>query len=79
MNPLYTKLAQIAYNTVLQTMMEGEKKHGANGWKEKDVDYHFAHALEHLANWELQENEEDNLAHAITRLTMIKYLEDNHE
>ena len=35
--------------------------------------------IAHPASWELEENDEDHLAHAITRLVMIKFLEVNHE
>lgn len=78
-NPDYIKLAQIAYDTVIQTMQEGEKSHPNDDWQNVDIMEHFRHALDHLANWELDENDEDHLAHAITRLAMIKYLEANHE
>lgn len=78
-NPMYIKLAKLAYDTVLQTMLEGAKTHPDNDWQSVDIMEHFRHALDHLANWELDENDEDHLAHAITRLAMIKYLEANHE
>jgi hypothetical protein len=79
MNPLYEKLAQIAYDTVIQTMQEGEKSHPNDDWQNVDIMEHFRHALDHLAAWEIEENDEDHLAHAITRLIMIKYLEANHD
>jgi len=77
--PIYIELAQIAFDTVLQTMIDGEKTHPANEWQNVDIMEHFRHAIDHLANWELDENDEDHLAHAITRLIMIRYLEANHE
>lgn len=79
MNPIYHKLAQLAYGTVLQTMIEGEKTHPDNDWQNVDIMEHFRHALDHLASWELEENGEDHLAHAITRLAIIKYLEGEGE
>lgn len=79
MNPIYHKLAQIAYGTVLQTMVDGEKTHPDNDWQNVDIMEHFRHALDHLASWELEENDEDHLAHAITRLAIIKYLEGEEE
>lgn len=79
MNPLYEKLAQIAYDTVIQTMQEGEKSHPNGDWQNVDIMEHFRHALDHLAAWEIEENDEDHLAHAITRLVMIKFLEVNHD
>lgn len=75
MNPDYNRLAQIAYDAVIQTMLEGEKTHHDDEYKKIDTATHFVHALEHLANWELEEKDEDHIAHAITRLIMIKYLE----
>ena len=75
-NPDYIKLAQIAYDTVLQTMLEGAKTHPDNDWQSVDIMEHFRHALDHLANWELEEKDEPHLDHAITRLVMIKYLEE---
>jgi hypothetical protein len=79
MNPIYHKLAQIAYDTVIQTMQEGEKSHPNDDWQNVDIMEHFRHAIDHLASWELEENDEDHLAHAITRLAMIKFLEVNHD
>lgn len=79
MNPIYHKLAQLAYGTVLQTMIEGEKTHPDNDWQNVDIMEHFRHAIDHLASWELEENDEDHLAHAITRLAIIKYLEGEEE
>jgi hypothetical protein len=79
MNPIYHKLAQIAYDTVLQTMVDGEKTHPNDDWQSVDIMEHFRHAIDHLANWELDENDEDHLAHAITRLAIIKYLEGEEE
>ena len=79
MNPIYHKIAQLVYGTVLQTMIEGEKTHPDNDWQNVDIMEHFRHALDHLASWELEENDEDHLAHAITRLAIIKYLEGEEE
>jgi hypothetical protein len=79
MNPIYHKLAQLAYGTVLQTMVDGEKTHPDNDWQNVDIMEHFRHAIDHLASWELEENDEDHLAHAITRLAIIKYLEGEEE
>lgn len=79
MSTIYTKLAQIAYDTVLQTMLEGEKTHPANEWQNVDIMEHFRHALDHLAGWELEEKDEPHLGNAITRLVITKYLEDRYD
>lgn len=76
MSTIYTKLAQLAYDTVLQTMVDGEKTHPDNDWQNVDIMEHFRHALDHLASWELEENDEPHLDHAITRLVIIKCLEE---
>lgn len=76
-NPDYIKLAQIAYDTVLRTMIEGEQKHGTDGWKSKSVIYHKTHALQHAElAYTGYNNDEDHTAHAMTRCAMIKYLEE---
>jgi hypothetical protein len=75
-NPDYIKLAQLAYDTVLQTMLEGEKEHGVDGWKDKDLEYHKAHVLNHADSIYFNEKPvEDHIAHALTRCAIIKYLE----
>ncbi len=74
-NPDYLTLAQIAYDTVLQTMIEGEKEHGADQWKSKSMTYHKRHASEHADDAYVGDSKEDHIAHALTRCAMIKYLE----
>jgi len=75
-NPGYIKLAKIAYDTVLQTMLEGEKEHGADEWKEQCVTSHLRHAESHIEHAVSYHSGEDHIAHAMTRCAMIKYLED---
>ncbi len=74
-NPDYVKLAQIAYDTVLKVMQEGEKKHGVDGWKDKSIDYHKLRAFHHTNSAIEFNTGDDDIAHALTRCTMIKYLE----
>ena len=78
-NPLYAKLAKIAYDTVLRTMQEGEKEHGADEWERTNIPTHGMHLIEHIYNHSQQDASEDHIAHAMTRCAMIKYLEDSHE
>lgn len=75
MNADYIKLAQIAYDTVLQTMIEGEKEHGTDGWKKQKIPVHGTHAIDHIYFHSTGRNEEDHIAHCLTRCAMIKYLE----
>jgi hypothetical protein len=79
MNPLYKELAQIAYDTVLQTMVDGEKTHPDNDWQKSGVWAHRIHAQAHLNSVDNGDTSEDHIAHALTRCAMIKYLEVNHE
>jgi hypothetical protein len=80
MNADYIKLAQIAYDTVLQTMIEGEKVHGADGWKDETILCNVEHAKIHITDYLAmllfgRKLKEDDIAHAMTRCAMIKYLE----
>jgi len=75
-NPGYIKLAKIAYDTVLQTMIEGEKTHGADEWKQLDTYQHASRAWQHINDYYIDDTSEDHIAHAMTRCAMIKFLED---
>lgn len=75
MNPDYIKLAQIAYDTVLRTMREGEKTHPDNDWQDVDKIDHLCHANHHIIDYIANDKSADHIAHALTRCAMIKYLE----
>jgi hypothetical protein len=81
MNPDYEKLGEIAKQIVIQTMIEGEKEHGADGWNDEAILSHVNHARHHTDDrytemmTEEKHNNEDHIAHALTRCAMIKYLE----
>jgi hypothetical protein len=74
-NPDYLKIAKIAYDTVLQTMIDGEKEHGADEWKNIEPWEHLNHAMQHLTAKAMRDKGEDRISHAMTRCAMIKYLE----
>ena len=74
-NPDYLKLAQIAFDTVLQTMLEGEKEHGPDEWKSIPSLEHKLHTADHFLKRTQSDIAEDHIAHAMTRCAMIKYLE----
>jgi hypothetical protein len=86
MNPDYIKLAESAaklvYDTVLTTMLEGEQTHPGNEWQTVDILDHAQHALDHVADaqYEINHGEklgtDDHIAHAITRLVMVKAVQD---
>ena len=78
-NPDYLKLAQIAFDTVLQTMVEGEKEHEPDNWKEQCITCHMRHAEDHIEHAILGYSDENHIAHALTRCAMIKYLEENKQ
>jgi hypothetical protein len=75
MNPEYIKLAQIAYNTVLATMLEGEATHQGNEWQEVDINTHLAHEAVHCVKYVKGDTSEDHIGHALTRLCIIKALQ----
>jgi hypothetical protein len=75
MNPDYEKLGEIAKQTVIQTILEGEKEHGADGWKKLSIKEHDDHAMRHIFFHGQGRNDEDHIAHAMTRCAMIKFLE----
>lgn len=77
--PIYIELAQIAFDTVLQTMIEGEQSHPANNWRNISTGVHYHHVFKHLSEWGKGDTSELHLDHAITRLAMIKYLEDSYD
>jgi hypothetical protein len=74
-NPGYLKLAQIVYDTVLQTMLEGEAEHGPDSWKSIPSLEHKLHTADHFLKRAQSDIAEDHIAHALTRCAMIKYLE----
>jgi hypothetical protein len=75
MNPEYIKLAQIAYDTVLATMQEGETTHPAQEWQEVDINTHLAHEAVHCVKYVEGDTSEDHIGHALTRLALIKALQ----
>ncbi len=75
MDPEHIKLAQIAHDTVLRTMQEGEQTHPGNEWQQQPEIYHLIHATTHIASAGLKDTSEDHIGHALTRLAMIKYLQ----
>jgi hypothetical protein len=75
MNPDYEKLAQIAHDTVLQTMLEGEKDHPADEWKKLTIKDHIDHIMRHTYNYFTGKQGEDDIGHMMARGAMIKYQE----
>jgi hypothetical protein len=71
----YTTLAQLAYDMVLATMQEGERKHGKDGWKDIYAPEHAIHASSHVEGWYVKDKTEDHIAHALTRCAMIRWKE----
>ena len=76
---VYRELAGLAYDTVLKTMVEGTKTHPDDNWQEVDIIDHLCHASHHIEDYIAKDKTEDHIAHAITRLVMIKFLEVNHD
>jgi hypothetical protein len=74
-NPDYLKLAQIGFDYILQTMIEGEKKHGADEWKNVSTSTHSCYMSIHGSKYCRDDKSEDHIAHAMTRCAIIKFLE----
>ena len=73
----YEELGEIAKQTVIRTMMEGEATHPdkpVDGWKDFESYDHALHAVTHIMSFTVGLNGEDDIAHALTRCAMIKYL-----
>jgi hypothetical protein len=69
--PVETTFAE-ALKVVQQVMREGARKHPANDWKQRSVDFHMRRAQLHLSllrNGD-RATSEDHLSHAATRLLM---------
>ena len=77
MNPLYHKLAQIAYDKVIETMLAGEKDHPGNEWINKSAEYHKLHAYQHAESAYIGNNKEDDTGHCLTRCAMAVLKENN--
>lgn len=80
MNPDYERLGELAKQIVIRTMQEGEQTHPGNEWQTASIQHHTvrmeAHAIKacnHRVKFE-PENEDD-IAHCLTRCAMIKYLQ----
>ena len=77
-NPIYIELAQIAFDEVIQTMLEGEATHPdkpIDGWKDKPIEFHKLHAYKHSELAYTGNGKEDDTGHCLTRCAMIEYLE----
>lgn len=72
--PIYIELAQIAFDTVLQTMIDGEAKHG-DEWLSKSIDYHKQHAYQHAELNYVGDKSDKHTNNCLTRNAMILYLE----
>ena len=71
--PTYGEVADGARNTVMETMFEGDIR-GAHGWETKGVLHHLYRAANHIMLYLIGDRSEDHVSHAITRLSMVRYL-----
>jgi hypothetical protein len=51
-------------------MREGARKHPDNDWVQRNPDYHLGRAEEHLRLLRDEDQRQDHLSHATTRLLM---------
>ena len=76
MNPVYERLARIAYDTVIATMVEGEKTHPEQDWKTVSIYKHRWCAAQHADNALVgNKTGEDDMGHCLTRCAMVKAIE----
>ena len=66
MNKEYRRLADLAFYTVMLTMVEGEKQHSDNTYMQKPIPEDIEHAIKHLRRY-LKRGERVDLEHALTR------------
>lgn len=76
-NADYIKLAQIAYDKVIETMLAGEKDHPGNEWINKSAEYHKLHAYQHAELAYTGNGKEDDTGHCLTRCSMAILKENN--
>lgn len=78
MNYSFDEQGRMLYEAVsraIRATMEEGRLRGYNGdWLNQTVDKHMDHAEKHLTMHELDNRDEDHLAHAITRLAMARVL-----
>lgn len=60
-----------------QVFEEGAQKYSPGNWKKIPGYQHLNHALEHLAMLELGRDDEDHLGHALCRISMAVWAEQN--
>jgi hypothetical protein len=70
-NPEYEKLGEIARQAVIQTLLDGEKTHGADEWEKLSYKEHREHAINHLLDDIAGDKSELHPENALTRLTMM--------
>ena len=71
-DPEYIKLAQIAFDTVLATMLEGEKTHPEQDWQTAN---HIDRIMQHAYKYHNGDTAEDHIGHALTRCAMVKAIQ----
>jgi len=71
----HDELARLAQRVVLEVMTEGDLK-GNTGWEAWDPGAHAIRARDHIKAWFHNDESEDHLRHALTRITMEIALED---
>lgn len=59
---------------VSKVLAHGADSYGENNWKLIDVNDHINHALTHIYRFQIEDNSEDHLSHAICRLMFAAHL-----
>ena len=66
MSKEYRRIADVAFYTVMKTMVEGEKQHPDNPYRHKPLLDDIEHAIVHLKRYK-KKNDVEDLEHALTR------------
>jgi len=68
---------------VAEVITLGAEKHSDYGWRDKEIEDHFAAAMRHLIDWRTggiidEETGKSALAHCINRLLFVMHVEKNY-
>jgi hypothetical protein len=72
-------LYEAASKAIRATMEEGRLRGYDGEWMKQSAEKHLDHADKHLTMLELDNRDEDHLAHALTRLAMAMVLSGRYE
>jgi hypothetical protein len=72
----YEKLAKDSAGTILYTMERGQMTHPNSDWRDCSIEDNVDKAFDHLRMYVMRDASEPHLEHALTRLAMAVYKQD---